>query len=282
MITKRYISDFFYEENVEKSVNRVIEAYRFSQHLGLGKLWVGFSGGKDSVCVYGVCKLSAQKLNLELLDMCEFHYNVTGIDHPPLVYFIKEKFPFVIWDMYERTIWKIMEEKMFYPTRLMRFCCAELKEKGGTGRYCLMGVRRAESNGRSTRGEYESIGNTRAEGKVFDIDNTEDRREMEHCIPKNKYICNPIIDWNLDMVWEFIDKENLPYCKLYDEGWKRLGCLFCPMATKSEKERMMREYPKIVAQYERVFDRIIKKRLAKGLPCTWKNGKEMMKQWLSK
>lgn len=282
MITKRYISDFFYEENVEKSVNRAIESYNFSQHLGLGKLWVGFSGGKDSVCVYGVCKLAAQKLNMDVLDMCEFHYNVTGIDHPDLVYFMKREFPFVIRDMYTKSIWQLMEEKMFYPTRLMRFCCAELKEKGGNGRYCLMGVRRAESRNRASRGEYESIGKTRAEGKVFDIDNTEDRREMEHCIPKNKYICNPIIDWSDDMVWEFIDKENLPYCKLYDEGWKRLGCLFCPMATKAEKERMMKEYPKFKAQFVREFDKIIILRKEKGLKCTWKDGEDMFKQWQSK
>lgn len=282
MEIKRYTEDFFYNENVEKAINRVIESYKFSQHLGLGKLWVGFSGGKDSVCVYGVCKLASEKLKMDLLDMCEFHYNVTGIDHPELVYFMKREFQFVIRDMYTKTIWKLMIDKMFYPTRLMRFCCAELKEKGGNGRYCLMGVRRAESRNRSTRGEYESIGNTRAEGKVFDIDNTEDRREMEHCIPKNKYICNPIIDWSDDMVWEFIDKQDIPYCKLYDEGWKRLGCLFCPMATKSEKERMIKEYPKIKSQFVRTFDKVIILRKAKGLTCTWKDGEEMFKQWLSK
>ena len=282
MEVKRYTGDFFYKENVQKSVDRVIQSYKFSQHLGLGKLWVGFSGGKDSVCTYGVCKLAAKELDMDVLDMCEFHYNVTGIDQPPLVYFIKDEFPFVIWDMYERTIFKIMEEKMFYPTRLMRFCCAELKEKGGNGRYCLMGVRRAESKNRSTRGEYESIGNTRAEGKVFDIDNTEDRRELEHCIPKNKYICNPIIDWSDDMVWEFIDKENLPYCRLYDEGWRRLGCLFCHMATQDEKRRMAEEYPKMKKIFVKYLDKIIVLRKAKGLKCTWKDGDDMFNQWQSK
>ncbi|MCI6114913.1 MAG: hypothetical protein MR687_06470, partial [Spirochaetales bacterium] len=54
-----------------KAVERVRTAYDFSQRLGLGKLYVCFSGGKDSVAVYGVCSLAFGK---ELMDRCEFHY----------------------------------------------------------------------------------------------------------------------------------------------------------------------------------------------------------------
>ena len=30
-------------------------------------------------------------------------------------------------------------------------------------------------------------------------------------------------------VWEFIHAYNIPYCKLYDTGCTRLGCVGCPM-----------------------------------------------------
>ena len=71
------------EDCVNTAVERVIEAYNFSMNLGLGKLYVAFSGGKDSVAVYGVCKKASEKLGVNLLDMCEFHYAITGVDPPP-------------------------------------------------------------------------------------------------------------------------------------------------------------------------------------------------------
>jgi phosphoadenosine phosphosulfate reductase len=274
--------ELFYDELLEKAIKRIIEAYRFSQHLGLGKLYVGFSGGKDSVCTYGVTRLAAKELGMEVLDMCDFHYNVTGIDHPELVYFIRKEFPFVKRDLYKKSMWQLMLERKFYPTRLMRFCCKELKEHGGEGRFCVMGVRWAESPARSKRSEFESIGKTKKDGVMLNSDNSEDRKTMEHCIPKNKYVCNPIIDWSDDMVWEFIQRESLPYCSLYDKGWTRLGCIGCPMAKKSEKERMWEEYPKFKEQYIRTFDKIIKIRKEKGMSCSWKNGQEMFEQWQEK
>ena len=48
-----------YELMKDKAVERVLSAYQFSQSLGMGKLYVAFSGGKDSVSVYGVCCIAA-------------------------------------------------------------------------------------------------------------------------------------------------------------------------------------------------------------------------------
>lgn len=279
---RKYSREMFYEEYLENAIERVIQAYNFSKHLGLGKLYVGFSGGKDSVAMYGVCKLASERLCCNVLDICEFHYNVTGIDHPEVVYLMKEKYPFVIRDMYEKSMWQIMIDKKFYPTRLMRFCCVELKERGGLGRFCLMGVRWAESSARSKRGAIESIGATKKDGVILNSDNTEDRKVLEHCVPKRKYVSNPIIDWSDDMVWQFIEEQKLDYCSLYDKGWKRLGCIGCPNARKSEKERMWEEYPKFKEQYIRTFDKIIKIRKEQGMNCSWVDGEDMFNQWQEK
>jgi phosphoadenosine phosphosulfate reductase len=268
------------QPKVDMAVSRVKDAYKFSQSLGLGKLYVAFSGGKDSVCLYGVVKLAAEQENIPLLEYAEFHYNVTGIDPPELVYFIREQFPFVNRNLYKESMWQLIERKKMPPTRLVRYCCANLKERGGEGRFCATGVRRAESKQRQSRGEFETIGNTKAEGKILFNDNDEDRRQMEHCIPKRKYIVNPIIDWTDEDVWEFIRRENLPYCKLYDQGYKRLGCIGCPMAGGEKQQKELNAYPKFKDAYIRAFERMLKARIGAGLSTTWKTGQEVLDWWV--
>lgn len=261
---------FGIEEQVDKAVERVKEAYDFSQKLKLGKLYVAFSGGKDSVALYGICRKS---FGQDLLNCCDFHYNVTGIDHPELVYFIRDNFPFVHRDMYEESMWQLILKKKMPPTRLMRFCCEELKERGGSGRFVLTGVRWQESSRRKrTRGALE------VDGRILNADNTEDRRLLEHCVPKQKYVANPIVDWSEETVWRFIVEEGLPYCALYDKGYSRLGCIGCPMDT--DRDEVLDAYPAFKAQYIRTFEKMVKIRKKNGMKCTWNNGQEVMDWWL--
>jgi len=270
-----------FTQKITKAVERVIDAYKFSQSLGLGKLWVCFSGGKDSVCLYGVVKKAAEKVGIPLLDFAELHYNVTGIDPPELVQFIKEEFPFVHRDLHKESMWQLIERKQMPPSRWHRYCCAELKEKGGEGRFCATGIRWAESTQRKSRGEFEDYGQTKAQKKILFNDNDEDRRQLEHCIPKHKYIVNPIIDFTDDDVWQFIRDENLPYCKLYDKGCKRLGCIGCPMAGGKVQQEQFARYPKFRDAYIRAFDRMLIKRKESGLETTWQTGQEVYDWWVN-
>lgn len=278
-------NDLFPEEirkSWDVSVERVISAYRFSQNLGMGKLYVAFSGGKDSVAVYGVCRLAAKRLGMSVLDMCDFYYHITNVDPPELVMFIKREFPFVVRELPKKTMWQLIIQKKIAPTRIVRYCCSELKERGGKGRFCVTGVRWSESTRRrATRGIFEDAGHTKAEGRILFEDNDEDRRELEHCIPKQKYICNPIVDWSEETVWRFIREQGLPYCSLYDEGFHRLGCIGCPMASKKEKLRSFERWPKYREQYIRTFDRMITARKEAGLPTEWKTGEEVMQWWIN-
>ncbi|NBK25678.1 MAG: phosphoadenosine phosphosulfate reductase [Spirochaetia bacterium] len=269
------------DKKIANAVERVRDAYKFSQSLGMGKLYVAFSGGKDSVSLYGVVKKAAEADGIALLEYAEFHYSVTGIDPPELVYFIRREFPFVHRDLYRESMWQLIERKQMPPTRLVRYCCSELKERGGEGKFCLTGIRWAESTSRSTRGVYESIGTTRKDGKILFNDNDEDRRTLEHCIPKQKYVVNPIIDWTDEDVWRFIKSEGLPYCKLYDEGYERLGCIGCPMAGGKRQVVELAKYPKFRQAYVRAFGRMIAHRIASGLPTEWKTGEEVMEWWTS-
>jgi phosphoadenosine phosphosulfate reductase len=107
--------------------------------------YLAFSGGKDSQCIH--------QLAIEAEVKFDAHYSVTGIDPPELVYSIKKNYPNVIFDYPKKTMWKLIEEKRMPPTKIVRYCCSELKENGGDGRICVTGVRWAEStrrkNGRS-------------------------------------------------------------------------------------------------------------------------------------
>ena len=90
---------------------------------------------------------------------------------------------------------------------------------------------------------------------------------------------NPIIDWSTEDVWEFIHKYNIPYCKLYDQGYKRLGCIGCPMSTRQREE--LEKYPKYKQAYLRAFERMLKQRKSKGGDDNWKTAEQVMEWWLN-
>ena len=43
---------------------------------------------------------------------------------------------------------------------------------------------------------------------------------------------NPIADWTLEQVWEYIRKHNVPYNALYDRGYTSIGCEPCTRAVQ--------------------------------------------------
>ncbi|MGB4291857.1 MAG: hypothetical protein WBJ37_03110 [Bacteroidales bacterium] len=104
--------------------------------------YLAFSGGKDSQCIYHLAKEAGVKFDA--------HYNVTGIDPPELVYFIRENYPDVSFDKPGTTMWELIIKNNCPPTRIQRWCCRELKKHGGEGRICVAGIRWAESTRRKT------------------------------------------------------------------------------------------------------------------------------------
>ena len=124
--------------------------------------YLAFSGGKDSQCIYHLAKMAGVKFDA--------HYNVTSIDPPELVRFIKTHYPDVEFvhpkDRNGKpvTMWTLIPEKGIPPTRIVRYCCEELQESNGAGRFTVTGVRAAESGNR--RRNQGVITVTRA-GKKF-------------------------------------------------------------------------------------------------------------------
>lgn len=214
--------------------------------------YLAFSGGKDSQCIYHLAQMAGVKFDA--------HYRVTSVDPPELVRFIKRQYPDVSIDFPRDkdgkviTMWNLIPKKLMPPMRNLRYCCEKLKESGGTGRMTVTGVRWAESSNRSTNQGLIRIDAKRSTkdisdangaahiktakgGIVMNYDDAATRRTVEQCFRTSKTILNPIIDWEDDDVWEFLnDVAKVPHCELYDQGYKRLGCIGCPMSVNREAE----------------------------------------------
>ena len=254
--------------------------------------YVAFSGGKDSVVIKALCDMAGVKYDA--------HYRITSVDPPELVRFIKEQYPDVSMD-YPRysdgtvaTMWNLIPKKRMPPTRLVRYCCDVLKESGGEGRMTVTGVRWAESNNRKNNqgkvtiynadkevAEHPDFTKTDRGGVVLLNDNDESREVIEGCYKKRKTVLNPIIDWEDYDVWDFIRERHIPYCELYDQGYKRLGCIGCPMNTKTAEVDFQR-YPQYYQNYIKAFDEMVIKRRRDGIKTEWRDGQEVMDWWLER
>lgn len=175
-----------------------------------------------------------------------------------------------------KTMWELIAARKMPPTRLVRYCCDELKEIGGIGRFVVTGVRWAESNRRKNSRAGLEIDAYTKNKITADPDNPENEKMARYCPTKGKHILNPIIDWEDSDVWEFIHKYELPYCKLYDEGFKRIGCIGCPLSSNAKQE--LERYPKYKQAYLRAFEKMLK-----NIPDekTWKTPEDVMSWWVS-
>ena len=217
--------------------------------------YVAFSGGKDSQCIYHLCKQANVKFDA--------HYSVTSVDPPELVRFIKEQYPDVSRDIPRDknrqpiTMWNLIVKHGMPPTRFARYCCRELKETNGKGRLTVTGVRWAES---VKRAKKQGIVKT-FDGPTLNDDNTETRRYVEQCYRTRKTLINPIVDWSTTDVWEYLnDVAKVPHCSLYDEGFERLGCIGCPLAGPKIQRKEFERWPKYQDNYLRAFARMIERR----------------------
>ena len=144
-------------------------------------------------------------------------YNQTCIDPPELVYHLRDQHPDVRWRKAKTPFFKEVARQGL-PTRRIRWCCRLYKERETDAAFMLFGLRKAEGSNRSSR------------IKVF----------QPWGEPYGRFALNPLAYWTDEDVWRFIGRENIQYCKLYDEGWKRLGCIGCPMGRKQRIKQFER------------------------------------------
>lgn len=281
----------------QKSIDILQKAEKLALSYSPKGFYLAFSGGKDSQCLYHIAKLAGVKF--------EAHYARTGIDHPELVHFIMRNYPDIVWDRPSMTFWELVIKRRMLPTRQFRYCCEVLKEGNGANTVTITGVRRAESAKRAKRNIYEVTShkfssdseNDFEEWRINEInkqltkntnrDQFSEQGETEvRCINgKDKIIINPIIEWTDKDVWEFLNNVvKVEHCDLYDKGYHRLGCLFCPMASIKEQRRMERDYPKYKRQYIRTIHNLRQYRADNGMTDYYQEmtDEDVFEWWLSK
>lgn len=262
---------------------REFEAIALHRHP-LGYV-VGYSGGKDSDVM----------IELFIAAGVKFHviHNHTTLDAPETVYYIRKKFAEfegggISCKIYypQRSFWDLCYHKLMMPTRIARFCCTELKEKQIPElRFAThsFGVRKAESTSRAAKRDSIEFRNRLrpTDVKKFHFDNTEEVKQTDMCYTFNYFIVNPLAYWTDKNIWDFIGGNNLEINPLYCQGFNRVGCIGCPMASTHRLVEFER-YPKYEKLFIKLCDKIIKERTRQGKPNKYgfKDGQEYFDFWL--
>lgn len=284
------------KEKVEKSIRTLKLAAKMSEEFYHAPLICAYSGGKDSDTILNLC--------LEAGIDFEAMYSVTTVDAPETLQHVKKVFK----SLNERGIkttmkvardkdgkpvnmWSLIERKKMPPTRIVRYCCQVLKEQSTPNRMVVTGVRAAESVNRRGRGAFQYKVKAADKRKSWSLEHAEEVYEESHeygeawdcqmitLMKKRKdMIVNAIYEWTEQDVWNYIHSRNIEYNRLYDIGFKRVGCVGCPMASFKEKEKEFSLYPHIKENYIKAFDKMMKTMDND----TWKSGEDVFDWWLQK
>lgn len=234
----------------ELSIKIRTSIQRIKEHEPKEGYYLAFSGGKDSSVIYDLAVKAGVKFDA--------HFHMTTVDSNEIRYFIRDNYPAVKWERPKNSMYKLIEKTGMPPTRTIRYCCRELKEIGGNNRIIITGIRAEESNNRAKRGLFEKS-HTR----------------------KDTWFLHPIMDWSTLDVWDYIKRNHMKYCSLYDEGKERIGCIMCPMQHAKGMLQDKERFPKYYKAYLGAFGRMLKALEAKGK--SFKHGKtpeEVMYWWI--
>lgn len=241
------------QEKIDYSVSLLRKAEKLALQLDPENgFYLAFSGGKDSQTLYHIAKLAGVKFKA--------HMSLTSIDPPAVIRFVKSNYPDVELIKPKMSIYDMALKKHILPTMRKRWCCAEYKEAYGAGSVTLIGVRRAESVRRSKRDEF-SIGASGG-GKSYTgyFDQFSEHKESEvSCMGngKEKILLSPILNWTDVDVWGFLNGYSIEHCSLYDEGYKRIGCILCPMSNRKSKVRDIKAFPHVKKKWVATIEKLI-------------------------
>lgn len=193
------------------------------------------SGGKDSLVVFSLLNDVTDKLPRTV-------YANTTIDPPGTIAYIKRVMPETEIVHPQRSFYDLVKARGL-PTRLARFCCAELKEHHSVGKISIEGVRAAESRKRSS----------------YEPEMCDTRKSQKGAV--HSY---PIFTWSNADVWDFINARGLEVAPCYAKGMERLGCVGCPMGGTRKRRLEFSLYPGV---YTRIREMI---RQGMALHPQWK------------
>jgi len=232
-------------EKIEYSINLLKKSEKTALEMDPENgFYLAFSGGKDSQVLYHLAVMGGGKFKA--------HMNLTSVDPPEVIRFVKQHYPEVELIKPKMSIYDMAKKKGCLPTRHVRWCCEEFKEKFGADKVTLIGIRREESSRRAKRSEVEM--RSRKFSGSFD-QWSEHHEKMVTCVGgKDKILVSPILHWTSRDVWEFLNSNGIPHCSLYDKGYKRIGCILCPMSGHKQKVREIRDFPYVKTNWIKAIE----------------------------
>lgn len=258
------------EAKIAMTLRRIREWYEYWH----GNVYVSFSGGKDSTVLLHLVRQYYPDVPAVFSD--------TGLEFPEIREFVKTV-PNVTWLRPAMTFKKVIEkhgypviskeqaqwierarrgdpqvirEKLYgirpdgshsrfctsaewrrlfnAPFRISAECCNEMKKKPlkkyahETGRVPIIGTMASESKLREKN--WLKTGCNAFEAK--------------------RPVSMPMSFWLEKDVWEYLRKYQVPYCKIYDMGYERTGCVFCMFGAHLDAEptrfqRLQKTHPKL-------------------------------------
>ncbi|MEM4717837.1 MAG: phosphoadenosine phosphosulfate reductase family protein [Desulfurococcaceae archaeon] len=196
---------------------------------------VSYSGGKDS--------LVSLDLTHKAIGRLDIVFNDTGIEMPETlknVELIAEKYGYKLYTASAGDIfWKAIDV-FGPPAKDYRWCCKIIK---------LLPIAKL-TKALYPNGALNIVGQRAFES----LD-----RAKSSLVWRNKWIphmvsTTPIQYWSQLSCWLYIYKYQLPYNKLYEEGFDRLGCYLCPSCALAEFEDTKKLYPDLWIRWENALE----------------------------
>jgi len=147
-----------YEEKIAQAMDVFLFSAGVSEKYYHAPLLVAYSGGKDSDVLLSIAEKCLKPEQFEVMN------SHTTVDAPQTVRHIEKVFDGLnnrgikTWyhNRYpvKKTMWDLIVERRMPPTRIVRYCCAVLKEATTPNRLIAVGVRSDESSIRKKRGVF--------------------------------------------------------------------------------------------------------------------------------
>lgn len=243
---------------IELSKKRIRNWYEHYE----GKVYVAFSGGKDSTVLLHLVRSIYPGVPAVFVD--------TGLEYPEIKQFVKTKDNIITMRPKKLFINVIKDEG--YPVvskrvaRQIRDLKNPTEKNKATRKLYLEGIKR---DGTKTKHfklakkwhklidcpfkisekccdimKKEPIKRYQKESKrngfigmmATDGQQRETTYLEQGCNNFKKGTSNPLAFWTEKDIWDYLKENAIPYCSIYDTGVKRTGCMFCMFGVHLEKE----------------------------------------------